>query len=190
MPTPLHTTDMPCPLVAPVIALVYDLLIVVALVMVVGLLCQLATGGELIGTGTHTQIPWWYQPLQGLVIAAYFISSWLRGGQTVGMRPWHIRVTNAAGGTPTWRQAIVRLLMAAAPMLLLMLTPVLGLHATLWSMLATWIGVVRGGAVRQAPASRARHGRRYRNSPTRLNSTRKPGRSLDDGSPDDTTDLP
>lgn len=129
---------MPCPLWRRLIALVYDLLIVVALVMVVGLLCQLATGGNLIQVGTSTSIPWWYRPLQGLVIAAYFISSWLRGGQTVGMRPWHIRVTNAEGDTPLLRQAVIRLLVAAAPMLLLWLTPVLGLRATLWCVLATW----------------------------------------------------
>lgn len=139
MPTPLQTTDTPCPLWRRLTALVYDLLIVVALVMVVGLLCQLATGGELIHTGALTQIPWWYRPLQGAVIAAYFISSWLRGGQTVGMRPWHIRVTNAAGGAVSLRQAVIRLLAAAAPMLLLWLTPVIGLRATLWTVLAAWI---------------------------------------------------
>jgi uncharacterized RDD family membrane protein YckC len=136
--TTLQTSAMPCPLWRRLIALVYDLLIVVALVMVVGLLCQLATGGNLIQVGTNTSIPWWYRPLQGMVIAAYFISSWLRGGQTVGMRPWHIRVTNVAGGTPLFRQAVIRLLVAAAPMLLLWLTPLLGLRATLWCVLATW----------------------------------------------------
>jgi uncharacterized RDD family membrane protein YckC len=138
MPTPVHTTDMPCPLWRRLLALVYDLLIVVALVMVVGLLCQLATGGTLIVSGAHTLIPWWYQLLQGAVVAAYFISSWLRGGQTVGMRPWRIRVTDAKGATPTLQQATVRLLVAALPMLLVLLTPVIGLRATLWSVLAVW----------------------------------------------------
>ncbi|MDQ6647095.1 MAG: RDD family protein [Pseudomonadota bacterium] len=139
MPTPLQTTATPCPLWRRLTALVYDLLIVLALMMVVGLLCQLATGGELIQTGAQTTIPWWYQPLQGVVIAAYFISSWRRGGQTVGMRPWHIRITDAAGGAPSLRQAVIRLLMAAAPMLLLSLTPVIGLRGTLWTVLAAWV---------------------------------------------------
>jgi uncharacterized RDD family membrane protein YckC len=107
--------------------------------MVVGLLCQLATGGALIDTTAQSRIPWWYQPLQGAVITAYFISSWLRGGQTVGMRPWHIRVTDAKGAKPTLQQAVVRLLLAALPMLLLLLTPVIGLRATLWSLLAVWV---------------------------------------------------
>lgn len=139
MPTPLTTTNLPCPLWRRLLALVYDLLIVVAIVMVVGLLCQLATGGRLIGTGAKVTVPIWYQALQGVVVAAYFISSWRRGGQTVGMRPWRIQVTRSDGRTPTMRQAIIRALVAAAPMLLLVLTPLMGLQTTLWTLLIAWI---------------------------------------------------
>ena len=140
MPTHLVTTDQPCPLWRRLLALVYDLLIVVAIVMVVGLLCQLATGGQLIRTGAVTIVPAWYQALQGVVVAAYFVSSWVRGGQTVGMRPWRIRVTREDGGAMSMQQALIRLLVAAAPLVLLMLTPVLGLRATLWTLLAVWAG--------------------------------------------------
>ena len=128
----------PCPLWRRLLALVYDLLIVVAIVMVVGLLSQLATGGQLVQGADHAQVPAWYRPLQGLVVSAYFVGSWLRGGQTVGMRPWHIRVTDRAGGSPSLQQAVLRLLVAAAPLLLLMLAPALGLRATLWLLLAAW----------------------------------------------------
>lgn len=132
--------DTPCPLWRRLIALVYDLLIVVAIVMVVGLLCQLATHGRLIGTGAQTVIPFWYQPLQGLVVAAYFISSWRYGGQTVGMRPWRIRLTRDDGGAPTLAQSAIRVLVAAAPLSLLALEPAIGLHAVLWTLLAVWAG--------------------------------------------------
>ncbi len=140
MPTPVHSdsTSLPCPLWRRLLALLYDLLIVVAIVMVVGLLCQLATGGNLIRVGAHAVIPVWYRPLQGLVVAVYFISSWLRGGQTVGMRPWHIHLTRSDGGTPTLQQAVLRVLAASAPMLVLMLTPALGLRAALWTLLIVW----------------------------------------------------
>ncbi|MGS1120194.1 RDD family protein [Rhodanobacter sp. UC4436_H3] len=131
-------TAPPCPLWRRLLALVYDLLIVVAIVMVVGLLSQLATGGHLVQGADHTQVPAWYRPLQALVVSAYFIGSWLRGGQTVGMRPWHIRVVGRDGTGVTAQQAMLRLLVAAAPMLLLMLAPVLGLRATLWVLLAAW----------------------------------------------------
>jgi len=138
MPTTLHTTDRPCPLWRRLLALIYDVLIVVAIVMVVGLLCQLATGGTLIRTGTATSVPVWYQVLQGLVVAVYFISAWRRGGQTVGMRPWRMRLTTMAGTTPTLRQSLIRLLVAAAPLLLLLLEPTLGLRRTLWAVLVAW----------------------------------------------------
>jgi uncharacterized RDD family membrane protein YckC len=140
MPTPPVTTDQPCPLWRRLFALVYDLLIVVAIMMVVGLLCQLATGGTLIRTGAVTVIPAWYQILQGVVVAAYFVSSWVRGGQTIGMRPWRIRVTGDDGGAISMQQAVIRLLMAAAPLVLLMLEPMFGLRATLWTLLAVWAG--------------------------------------------------
>lgn len=136
--TPDADASLPCPLWRRLLALVYDLLIVLAIVMVVGLLCQLATAGQLIRTDGHAVIPAWYRPLQGLVVAAYFISSWLRGGQTVGMRPWRIRLTRRDGSAPTLQQAVLRLLVAAAPMLVLMLAPALGLRTTLWALLLVW----------------------------------------------------
>ncbi|HEY8586210.1 MAG TPA: RDD family protein [Rhodanobacter sp.] len=135
----LTTADAPCPLWRRLLALVYDLLIVVALVMVVGLLCQLATGGNLIRTGATTAIPLWYQLLQGAVVATYFIGSWRRGGQTVGMRPWRIRLVRTDGGSPTVRQALIRVLVASAPLLLLALVPLAGLRITLWIVLAAWV---------------------------------------------------
>ncbi|EIL88903.1 RDD family protein [Rhodanobacter sp. 115] len=128
----------PCPLWRRLIALVYDLLIVVALVMVVGLLSQLATHGQLITTDTQTHIAWWYQPLQGLVVAAYFLASWRRGGQTVGMRPWRIRVLAADGSGVTWRQAVLRLIVAALPLLGLGLAPWLGQASALWVIGIAW----------------------------------------------------
>ncbi|WP_426700753.1 RDD family protein [Rhodanobacter sp. Col0626] len=140
MPSNFVTSDLPCPLWRRLLALVYDLLIVVAIVMVVGLLCQLATGGTLINTGARTVIPVWYQALQGLVVAAYFISSWRRGGQTVGMRPWRIQVTRDDGGRPTLQQTLIRASVAAAPLVLLLLNSVIGLRPTLWTLLVVWTG--------------------------------------------------
>lgn len=140
MPTNADPFDAPCPLWRRLLALVYDLLIVVAMVMVVGLLCQLATGGTLISTAPQAVIPAWYQVLQAVVVSVYFVSSWRLGGQTVGMRPWHIRVTDTAGGAPSLRQGVIRLLVAGAPLLVLALAPKIGLRATLWTVGALWAG--------------------------------------------------
>lgn len=139
MSTRSTDTSPACPLWRRLAALVYDLLAALAIVMVVGLLSQLATGGHLIGTGAQVVIPSWYRPLQALVLAAYFASSWRYGGQTLGMRPWHIRVRADAGGAPSWPQTVCRVVVAAAPIALLWLAPVLGLRLTLWAMLVAWV---------------------------------------------------
>jgi uncharacterized RDD family membrane protein YckC len=132
------TTDLACPLWRRLVALVYDLVAVLAIVMVVGLLCQLATHGQLITTTGQVHIAWWYRPLQALVVAAYFVVSWLRGGQTLGMRPWRIRVTATNGAPPSPRQALVRAIVAALPLLLLLLAPMFGLRVALWAVAAGW----------------------------------------------------
>lgn len=130
--------DMPCPLWRRLIALVYDLLAVVAIVMVVGYVCQRVTGGTLISSDGQAHIAWWYQPLQACVVSAYFVLSWLRGGQTLGMRPWRLRVTAADGGAPTPAQALLRLAVAALPMLLLGLAPWIGTRGALWAVAIGW----------------------------------------------------
>lgn len=119
-------------------AIVYDVLAVVAIVMVVGLLAQMATGGHLFDE--HGQmLTWWYQPLQGLVVGAYFLLSWTRGGQTLGMRPWRIRVTDASGAPVNWKRGLVRLIVAALPLALVLIYPLTSMKAALWAPVIGWL---------------------------------------------------
>lgn len=48
------------------------------------------------------------------VTAAYFVLSWTRGGQTIGMRAWRTRVVTAAGMPPAWPRALLRFVVALA----------------------------------------------------------------------------
>jgi uncharacterized RDD family membrane protein YckC len=134
----MSTTLPPAPAWRRFAAIVYDALAVVAIVMVVGLLAQFATGGALFDTKGHL-LAWWYQPLQGAVVGAYFLLSWVRGGQTLGMRPWRIRVTDAQGAPASWRRGVVRLAVAALPLLLLTLYPLTSLETALWAPVAGWV---------------------------------------------------
>jgi len=43
-----------------------------------------------------------------LVTAAYSVASWRLGGQTLGMRPWRLRVVAANGRDAGWRALLVR----------------------------------------------------------------------------------
>lgn len=129
---------VPAPLWRRLAALVYDLVAVLALVMVIGLLCQIATRGALIAAqGGHIDAPWWYPLLQLAAIAAYFALSWTRGGQTLGMRPWRLHVV-AAGNAPHARRALLRFAVAASPLLLLALGRVLDVRQVFAAMAIAW----------------------------------------------------
>ena len=43
-----------------------------------------------------------------LASGAYAIASWRGGGQTLGMRPWRLRLSTADGGAPGWRALAIR----------------------------------------------------------------------------------
>jgi uncharacterized RDD family membrane protein YckC len=136
--TTAATATVNCPLWRRLGALLYDLLAVLAIVMVVGYVCQRVTGGALIRTDGAVRIAWWYQPLQALVVAAYFLVSWLRGGQTLGMRPWRIRITASDGARLRLPQALLRLLVGALPLLMLGLAPWIGTRGALYAAAAGW----------------------------------------------------
>lgn len=130
--------SVPAPLWRRLAALGYDLVAVLALVLTIGLLCQIATGGALIATqGRHLAAPWWYPALQLAAVAAYFVLSWTRGGQTLGMRPWRTRVT-AAGGALGAGRALLRFAAAASPLLLLALGRVLDVRQVFAAMALAW----------------------------------------------------
>lgn len=42
------------------------------------------------------------------ITAAYAMASWRYGGQTLGMRPWRLRVVSIDGRAPRWRDLLVR----------------------------------------------------------------------------------
>jgi uncharacterized RDD family membrane protein YckC len=52
------------------------------------------------------------QSYLGALFAAYFMWCWLRGGQTLAMKAWRIRLVAADGTGLTARQALVRFLLA------------------------------------------------------------------------------
>ncbi|HEY9133551.1 MAG TPA: RDD family protein, partial [Dyella sp.] len=83
-------------------------------------------------------LTWWFQPLQYVVISAYFAGSWLRGGQTLGMRPWRIRLRSANGAPVAWRQAAVRLVVAWLPIFALELQGWTGTRIAVYVSLGCW----------------------------------------------------
>jgi uncharacterized RDD family membrane protein YckC len=78
------------------LALLYDLFPALGLWFLVGVIALAA----LRGTPVHGDTVGGWVELFALwaVTGAYAIASWRGGGQTLGMRPWRLRVTAADGG--------------------------------------------------------------------------------------------
>ncbi len=86
-------------------AIAYDAFLLFALLFVATALALPLTGGEAIAPGTATY------PLYLLGVSyLYFGWCWTHGGQTLGMRAWHIRVRTREGGAVPWRRGSMRFL--------------------------------------------------------------------------------
>jgi uncharacterized RDD family membrane protein YckC len=84
-------------------ALVYDALLLLALLACFSFAAIVARGGEAVPPRT-----WWYSVSLILIAFAFFGWSWTHGGQTLGMTAWRIEVMSSDGSPITWRQALVR----------------------------------------------------------------------------------
>lgn len=83
-------------------ALVYDCLLLFAVLLFVSLPLTLLSGGA-IHSGTAA-----YQLYLLAVSFLYLGWQWTRGGQTLGMKAWRLQLITAAGTTPDWSQAALR----------------------------------------------------------------------------------
>ncbi len=95
-----------------VAAAVYDLFPLIALWMVTAGLLLLAVHGNI--DVAHPPLAYTVA-LRGSLLAvsaAYFVVSWGRGGQTIGMRAWRLRVVGVDGRRLPWPRALLRFAVA------------------------------------------------------------------------------
>lgn len=104
-----------------VVAIVYDGMLILALLFLVGTV--LTVIGTLLTMQTGTQsseaqsLPIWYQnfimtPSFVLTLVSFYGLFWRRGGQTLGMQTWRLKTVNNAGHLLTWGQSFKRILAA------------------------------------------------------------------------------
>lgn len=82
------------------LALLYDFFPAFGLWFATSALATLLHGGEPIYGDTLAG--WLEMFALWLVTGLYATLSWRRGGQTIGMRPWRLRVVTNDGGIPGW----------------------------------------------------------------------------------------
>lgn len=87
------------------LALLYDLFPMLGVWFLIGVLSLALHGGEAIRGGLAGGLEF-----VALLAATglYATASWRRGGQTLGMRPWRLKVVAADGSAPGWRALWLR----------------------------------------------------------------------------------
>jgi len=99
-------------------AMFYDLLLVLAVMMVVTAAFLPLTGGEAISSGRFGAWEYAYQALLLAIIVLFFGLFWTRRGQTLGMAAWRLRVERDDGSLMNWADVIKRLAAATVSLVL------------------------------------------------------------------------
>jgi uncharacterized RDD family membrane protein YckC len=92
-------------------ALLYDGLLLAAVLMVYTLVVVLIHGGAV--TEESGRVRWWaFRTGALLMIGAYYVLNWTRSGQTLGMRAWRLRTVTDTGKPLQPARAVVRFVWA------------------------------------------------------------------------------
>lgn len=96
-------------------SIVYDLLLVLALLFVVTAVENFALNhGDAIVRGSKFYWPYVFSLV--LAIFFYFGWFWTHGGQTLGMKTWKMKLCSKDGKPVSWKQALVYFLAAILPL--------------------------------------------------------------------------
>ena len=98
------------------LALFYDLWPVVAIWMATAALFTVLHDNQPLAAFSLGQISLWL--VCWLLTGVYAVLSWRRGGQTLGMRPWRLRVTDRDGAPAPVRALLLRYLVGSVSLLL------------------------------------------------------------------------
>ena len=100
----MGTDRAPAGLFRRLAALLYDILLVIAVLFIAALPLPLVE--------EPVRALWWARTLEQLyLLTAWFLFFgwfWTHGGQTVGMKAWRMKLQCMNGDKPTWRDALIR----------------------------------------------------------------------------------
>lgn len=94
-------------------AMLYDTLLVTALLILTTIPFIVIRGGEPVEVGDN--LP--YRIVLALVVFAFFVGFWSRSGRTLGMQSWRLQLETADGDTPSFSTASLRFFAAIVSLL-------------------------------------------------------------------------
>lgn len=103
----------PAPFLIRIATMVYELLLVTAVVFVASFVIIPVVG--------EMHAPWQRHLFQVYILAVlfvYFSAFWLRSGQTLAMKTWRIRLVNPEGTRISFKQAALRFILALLGLIL------------------------------------------------------------------------
>ncbi|HEY5559511.1 MAG TPA: RDD family protein [Steroidobacteraceae bacterium] len=115
------TTGAPAGIFRRLAAMIYDALLLLALWFSATFAMLPLTGGEAILASRQWLLGHLYHALLLLLAVAYFGLCWTRGGQTLGMKAWRIRLETLDGRSPGWGDALIRFTTGAVSVLMAVL---------------------------------------------------------------------
>ena len=108
-PTPKHEYP-PASLIKQLAAMVYDSLLIFAVLFLGTAIVLIFNQGEAIVSSPMFNL------YLILIVFSFYAWFWTKSGQTLGMRVWKIRIVSEFGGNPSWSIAYLRLLFAVVSM--------------------------------------------------------------------------
>jgi len=108
----------PAPIWRHALAMLYDSLLIIPLFMAMSALWVSIWGpvDSIYEQSVPPSVQWagW-----AAILICFFGAFWRRGGQTLGMQAWRIKLASDSGKRITWRQVIIRLLGAVVSLIAL-----------------------------------------------------------------------
>ena len=102
----IYSNSPPASLIKQLAAMVYDSLLIIAILFIATAIALAFNGGNAIESSSAFNF---YLVLLIFIFYSWF---WNKSGQTLGMRVWKIRIVTEFGGNPAWPICFLRLAFA------------------------------------------------------------------------------
>jgi len=111
MSSTLYQNCPPASLIKQLAAMIYDSLLIFAILFVATAILLIFNQGEAIESNPSFNL------LLVFILFTFYAWFWQKSGQTLGMRVWKIRIVSDLGGNPGWGTSFLRLGFAVVSML-------------------------------------------------------------------------